>query len=401
MPAIPGMLNGGTILFSPATLPAGDSFLLVSSTGTISSVALATYQAASEKGQADGYASLDSGGKIPASELPAIAITEYLGEAANQAAMLLLDGEKGDWTVRTDTGTVWIITGSDPTQLADWTELSYPTAPVQSVAGKTGVVTLATGDIASGTFDDARIAESNVTQHEAALTITTGQITGLDSYLLATEIASGTITPRADDIDLSGGSDGDVLTVQADGSLALEAPSGGASSPLTLTANTISETPLTLNGTAGQTAPLLVLNGVQSNAPASQIQFSGATATTGIRLRINAGASTHMAFCANGTDLCSMWGSRLHFTFGKVISWGSHLSGAVGAIILGESGAITFAPGNNTTTAAAAKVDNNATAGNTRLLVWDVDTGALQRVKVGANNSGPGGSGRALYIDNS
>ena len=30
---------------------------------------------------------------------------------------------------------------------------------------------------------------------------------------------SGTITPRADDIDLSGGTDGDVLTVQADGSL--------------------------------------------------------------------------------------------------------------------------------------------------------------------------------------
>lgn len=41
------------------------------------------------------------------------------------------------------------------------------------------------------------------------------------------DIATGTITPRADDIDLSGGSDGDVLTVQSDGSLALEAPTGG------------------------------------------------------------------------------------------------------------------------------------------------------------------------------
>lgn len=44
------------------------------------------------------------------------------------------------------------------------------------------------------------------------------------------DIASGAITPRADDIDFSGGSDGDVLTVQADGSLALEAAAGGGAS---------------------------------------------------------------------------------------------------------------------------------------------------------------------------
>ena len=49
-------------------------------------------------------------------------------------------------------------------------------------------------------------------------------------FLSPSDIASGTITPRADDIDLSGGTDGDVLTVQADGSLALETPAGGGSS---------------------------------------------------------------------------------------------------------------------------------------------------------------------------
>lgn len=48
-----------------------------------------------------------------------------------------------------------------------------------------------------------------------------------ESALQPEDIASGTITPRDDDIDFSGGSDGDVLTVQADGSLALETPSGG------------------------------------------------------------------------------------------------------------------------------------------------------------------------------
>lgn len=45
------------------------------------------------------------------------------------------------------------------------------------------------------------------------------------------------------------------------------------------------------------------------------------------------------------------------------------------------------------------RVDGDATAGNTRLLVYDVNSTSLQRVKVGANGTGPGGTGRALYID--
>lgn len=44
------------------------------------------------------------------------------------------------------------------------------------------------------------------------------------------------------------------------------------------------------------------------------------------------------------------------------------------------------------------QVDNTTTAGFTRLLVWDIDTNQLQRVKVGAAGTGPGGAGRALYL---
>jgi hypothetical protein len=47
-------------------------------------------------------------------------------------------------------------------------------------------------------------------------------------YLKPTDIATGTITARSGAIDLSGGSDGDVLTVQADGSLAPETPAAGS-----------------------------------------------------------------------------------------------------------------------------------------------------------------------------
>jgi hypothetical protein len=46
----------------------------------------------------------------------------------------------------------------------------------------------------------------------------------------------------------------------------------------------------------------------------------------------------------------------------------------------------------------ALRVDNSSTAGNTRLLVYDVDSGAVQRVKAGANGSGSIASHRMLQI---
>ena len=53
-----------------------------------------------------------------------------------------------------------------------------------------------------------------------------------------------------------GGVEGQVVTKQADGSLALEDAPGGAESPLTLTANSATETPLTIQGAASQTGNL-------------------------------------------------------------------------------------------------------------------------------------------------
>lgn len=101
----------------------------------------------------------DLTGTVPTSALPAIAVTEYLGAAANQAAMLALVGQLGDWCTRTDLGTTWIITGPNPAQLASWTALSYPAAPVTSVNGQAGAVTLAKGDIGLGNVSNLAPAD--------------------------------------------------------------------------------------------------------------------------------------------------------------------------------------------------------------------------------------------------
>jgi hypothetical protein len=118
----------------------------------------------------DGKADL-VGGKLNTSQLPDLAISQYLGTAANQSAMLLLVGQRGDWCARTDDGKVYIVTGEPSSTLGNWTSLSYPTAPVLSVAGRTGSVTLSSGDIsglgalaALSSVGTAQITDGAVTQ---------------------------------------------------------------------------------------------------------------------------------------------------------------------------------------------------------------------------------------------
>ena len=83
------------------------------------------------------------GGKLDPSQLPDIAVIDYLGAVASQAEMLALVGQRGDWCSRTDTGTVYIITGANPAVIGGWTQLAYPAAAVQSVCGLVGVITVA------------------------------------------------------------------------------------------------------------------------------------------------------------------------------------------------------------------------------------------------------------------
>jgi hypothetical protein len=59
-------------------------------------------------------------------------------------------------------GTNFVLVGDDATQLANWRQLSYPAAPVSSVAGKTGVVTLDKADVGLGNVDNVSDANKPV-----------------------------------------------------------------------------------------------------------------------------------------------------------------------------------------------------------------------------------------------
>lgn len=116
-----------------------------------------------EKGTASGVATLDGAGKVPSSQLPAIAITSTF-PVASQAAMLALAAQEGDVAIRTDFSPrrAFILGGTgNPAVLADWQALD-PATTVESVDGRTGVVSLS--DLYDATGAAAGV-QANVTAH--------------------------------------------------------------------------------------------------------------------------------------------------------------------------------------------------------------------------------------------
>ncbi|ODT38038.1 MAG: hypothetical protein ABS55_01730 [Lautropia sp. SCN 70-15] len=107
------------------------------------------------------------GGKVPESQLPAIAITDVFS-VATQAAMLALTAERGDVAVRSDLNKSFALAAEPASTLANWIELRTPTDAVLSVAGKTGAVTLAKADVGLGNVDNTSDASKPVSTAQAA-----------------------------------------------------------------------------------------------------------------------------------------------------------------------------------------------------------------------------------------
>ncbi len=68
-------------------------------------------QPVSEKGNANGYAGLDGGGKVPVAQIPATALPE-VHVVADEAARLALTVQEGDEAIQTDDGSHWIYDGT-------------------------------------------------------------------------------------------------------------------------------------------------------------------------------------------------------------------------------------------------------------------------------------------------
>jgi hypothetical protein len=104
----------------------------------------------SDKASANGVASLDGSGKVPSSQLSAIALSEVF-VVSSQSAQLALTAQEGDVVVRTDESKSYIHNGGTAGTMADYTELQTPADAVTSVNGYTGTVSLTTSDVGEGT----------------------------------------------------------------------------------------------------------------------------------------------------------------------------------------------------------------------------------------------------------
>jgi hypothetical protein len=130
-------------------------------------VALSLKLDANKVGSANGVASLNALGKVPSDQIPAISFSsvKVLG---SQAEMLALSSAViGSVVVRTDINKNYVLAQSNPAVLSNWVELLTPSAPVQSVNGYSGNVSITKSDLSLGNVDnttDLSKPVSNATQ---------------------------------------------------------------------------------------------------------------------------------------------------------------------------------------------------------------------------------------------
>jgi len=184
---------------------------------------------AGQKGANNGIASLDGTGKIPSSELPAIAIASVY-VVASEAAMLALPSDIGEIAIRTDVSKSFILSASPASTLANWKELLTPPDAVLSVDGSTGAVSLSgtyinrtTGQLL-GNLDANTHKVTNLgtptSNNDAATKVYVDTVAGSATAAAASAAAAATTYDNFDDRYL--GSKSTAPTLDNDGDTLLE-----------------------------------------------------------------------------------------------------------------------------------------------------------------------------------
>lgn len=87
----------------------------------------ANFIPASQKGQNNGVATLDTNGKIPNAQIPALAISDTFVVNTQSAMLALTAAEKGDIAIRTDLNKSFVLSNIPANTLSNWQELLSPT----------------------------------------------------------------------------------------------------------------------------------------------------------------------------------------------------------------------------------------------------------------------------------
>ena len=85
-------------------------------------------------------------GKVDPSQLPDLAISQYLGEVTTAQRLALTVGQEGDWCFDTDDGVSYIVVNTPLSSSSSWKSITGANSNVVSVNGRSGVVTLTKTD---------------------------------------------------------------------------------------------------------------------------------------------------------------------------------------------------------------------------------------------------------------
>jgi hypothetical protein len=159
-----------------------DGEFLTTNSGILSWTSnIGSYIPLSYMGANNGVATLDANGKIPSSQLAALAINNSF-VVGSEVDMLALAANTGDIVVRTDISSTFVLSGNDPTVLSNWVQLLWqPT--VVSINGLAGVVNLTTDNINEGTtnlyFTNSRV-NTAITAYLPTQTGNSGRVLSTD-----------------------------------------------------------------------------------------------------------------------------------------------------------------------------------------------------------------------------
>lgn len=342
---------------------------------------LSPYQLLSEKGQANGYASLDAGGKVPVAQLPASVMT-YLGTwnaATNTPTLANGTGDAGDLYIVSVAGTVNFGAGPITFDVGDWVmyngsiwQRSDMSDAVSSVFGRLGAVVAANGDYTASQVTN--VAAGNiaaVTVQAAIVELDTEKVakagdtmTGLLTSTYTTNLAFGQqrvsqnwqwgVAANGNYAIYSATSGSTVLT-STSGGLVNIGSSGTATHTLTLPSTA---TGIALYNTADQTTNYeRVRQYWQTNAFNIQTEFGG----TGTGRDLVLGTTSTQMFIryaqsANGS-----------YQFSRSLSNG-------GTIVTAISGTMTQSSSSVVALSITPTITQTGTAGYTALLVNPTET---------------------------
>jgi hypothetical protein len=404
-----GVPNGGTGASTLTGYVKGTGTTPMTASATIPNTDITGLGTASTKdaGAANGVATLDAGGKVPVSELPAAVLgaLSYQGTwdaATNTPTLTSSVGTKGYYYVVSVAGntnlngiTDWLVGDWAVYNGTVWQKVDN-TETVTSVNGQTGAVVLTTTDIAEGTnlyYTDVRARASNSAGTGISYDSITGVITNAapDQTVVLTDGTAIDVTGTYPNFTINNTAPDQIVALTGAGTTTIS----GTYPNFTVTSNdafvgTVTSVDLTAGTGISVSGGPITASGsitVTNTAPDQVVSLTGA-GTTSI-------SGTYPNFTITSTDskVGDVVGpasatdnavARYDTTTGKLIQ--------NSLVLIGDTGSVT---GVNALTAESLTVNNNATLGSSNTDSLDVRARISSDLDPETNNAKDiGSSGR-------